>query len=265
MPTVQFIHWKPAEAQEHLAQLKAAGLTVRFEPFRASTLERIKSDPPDLVVIDLDRVPSQGRDVGMNLRIAKATRFVPLVFVGGSKNKVKRVTESLPDAIYSTWDGIENAIKDALQKPLVDPYVPQSTMAGYSGTPLPKKLGIRENTIVNLINPPEGFRATLGDLPKGVRIRKGIRKLPPEEHVITLWFVRSKSTLEKKIRQVRKFATGGRLWIIWPKKSSPLATELTQNDVRQTGLRIRLVDFKICAVDRDWSGLRFSLRKDKSI
>jgi hypothetical protein len=257
---VQYIHWKPEEAKERIGFLQAKGIDVRFEPFQSSTLKNIKKHPPDVVVIDLERLPSQGRDIGIALRVAKSTRFIPLVFVGGASKKVDRVKTSLPDAFYSSWQEIDTVIKDALQRPIRDPIVPESTLSGYSGTPLPKKLGIRENTVINLVSAPEGFIATLGELPNQVSIRKGLRKLRPQEHVITLWFVRSRSALRKRIRRMGIFAIGGGLWIIWPKKTSPLSTELSQSDVRQIGLDSGLVDFKICAVDEDWSGLRFSAR-----
>ncbi|MGH9867829.1 MAG: DUF3052 domain-containing protein [Candidatus Polarisedimenticolia bacterium] len=132
-----------------------------------------------------------------------------------------------------------------------------STPAGYSGTPLPRKLGIKPGARVGLLGAPEGFEATLGDLPEGTRLLRG-RKGP---HDLTLWFTTSRRRLEQGI--AARAASLGRdgLWIAWPKKSSGAATDLSEGDVRRTGLEAGLVDFKICAIDATWSGLKFTRRR----
>ena len=78
---------------------------------------------------------------------------------------------------------------------------------------------------------------------------------------MTLWFLDSLATLEDGISNVAEIAGGGRLWICWPKKASGITTDVTQNDVRRTGLDTGIVDFKICAIDATWSGLCFTRRK----
>ena len=126
--------------------------------------------------------------------------------------------------------------------------------AGYSGTPLPKKLGIKEGTRVALLGAPADF--TLGDLPDGAIVRRG----PRSRADLSLWFVRSKAELLKGIRTVKPRSKGSGLWIVWAKKTSPLFAGVTENDVRDAALAAGMVDFKVCAVDEDWSGLRFNLR-----
>lgn len=213
--------------------------------------------PPDAVVIDLGRLPSHGRDVGVAVRTRASTRTIPLVFVDGADHKVNRTREQLPDAVYTLGATLEPAVRKAIAKPLVDPVVPPSNLAGYSGTPLPKKLGIKADTTVALVGAPENFGSTLGTLPDGTKIRKTLR---PEADV-TLWFLDSLATLEEGISNMAEIAGGGRLWICWPKKASGIATDVTQNDVRRTGLDAGIVDFKICAIDATWSGLCFTRRK----
>jgi hypothetical protein len=196
--------------------------------------------------------------MALGLRKHKATRHVPLVFVGGDPKKVARVRELLPDAAYTTWDAIEAALSDAIAHPPEDPVVPKSTFDAYAGTPLPKKLGIKANSIVTLLNAPEGFEDTLGELPDGAVLRRR----EPDPHGVNLWFVRCRQELEDQIEEMGAFAKGGGLWIAWPKKASGVTSDLSQTVVRRTGLDSGLVDFKICSIDATWSGLRFSHRKD---
>ena len=127
--------------------------------------------------------------------------------------------------------------------------------AGYSGTPLPQKLGIKGGTRVALVGAPERFEETLGPLPPGAALRRDRRG----EADLTLWFVRRASELSGLRRVAAKMGQG--LWICWPKKSSPLASDLNENMVRDAGLDVGLVDYKVCAVDADWSGLKFARRK----
>jgi len=126
--------------------------------------------------------------------------------------------------------------------------------AGYSGTPLPKKLGIKDGMKVALLGAPASF--SLGDLPDGALVRRGARGAAD----LSLWFVRSHAELLKGVRAFKPRSKGSGLWIVWAKKSSPLFAGVTENDVRDAALAVGMVDFKVCAVDDDWSGLRFNLR-----
>ena len=132
-----------------------------------------------------------------------------------------------------------------------------SPAAGYSGTPLPKKLGIKEGSRVALLGAPPGFEHTLGDLPAGATARRGARGAAD----LTLWFVRSRAALRAGMARHASRAAGSGLWICWAKKSSPLQGDVGEREVRETALAAGIVDFKICAVDADWSGLRFAARK----
>ena len=119
-------------------------------------------------------------------------------------------------------------------------------MAGYSGTPLPQKLGIREHSRVRLLAAPEGFGRSLGVVPRA----RG------EADVIVAFFT-SRDRLAKAFGRLRAaLDPAGGLWIAWPKKASGVATDLDENVVREIGLGERLVDNKVCAIDEVWSGLR---------
>jgi hypothetical protein len=163
----------------------------------------------------------------------------------------------LPDATYTPLEGLAQAVETTLANPPSDPVVPESNFAGYSGTPLPKKLGIKAGATLALINAPDEFSSTLGLAPGDVEIAPKARKGAE----VTLWFVLSSEELEREIDNMAAVSGDGRLWICWPKKASGVPTDVTQNVVRATGLAAGIVDFKICAIDETWSGLCFTARK----
>lgn len=135
-------------------------------------------------------------------------------------------------------------------------------MAGYSGTPLPKKLGIKEGTRVALVNAPKDFESELGELPDNVEFIKR----PTKSLDIILFFVLSERALTRDFAKLAtKLKANGMMWISWPKKSSGVSTDLSEQRVREIGLDAGLVDVKVCAIDETWSGLKFVYRlKDRS-
>jgi hypothetical protein len=135
-------------------------------------------------------------------------------------------------------------------------------MAGYSGTPLAKKLGFKEGFRAGLVNAPQGFQKELAPLPNDVQILPEPLSKPLD---LILLFVDSQRALKTQFPKLaRKLVSNGMLWIAWPKKASGVATDLAENDVRQIGLAAGLVDVKICAVNDIWSGLKFVYRlKDR--
>lgn len=131
-------------------------------------------------------------------------------------------------------------------------------MAGYSGTPLAKKLGFKEGFRVGFVNPPRGFQKELGPLSDGVTI--SVARLPKPLDLI-LFFADSQQILKREFPKLaQKLEKNGMLWIAWPKKTSGVATDLSDNSVRKIGLDAGLVDVKVCAVNDIWSGLKFVYR-----
>ena len=150
-------------------------------------------------------------------------------------------------------------------------------MAGYSGTPLPRKLGIGPESAVLLDGAPDGF--TIGDLPPGVRLS---RRTGPGPYDVIVCFCPDRARLARRwpVLHARTTPAGalwiawpkrwtllhervtpaGRLWVCWPKRASGLATDLDENVVRQHGLSHGRVDVKVCAVDDTWSGLKHVVR-----
>jgi hypothetical protein len=131
--------------------------------------------------------------------------------------------------------------------------------AGYSGTPLPKKLGISAGTRVLLANAPPGFTKTLGELPPDVETETDSAKGARFDVIVA--FCPLRASLQKGFsRWKAALARDGGLWIAWPKRTSGVATDLTEAMVREAGLVGGLVDNKVCAIDATWSGLRFVRR-----
>lgn len=260
MARVVLVHWKPEEAKAHVAALRKAGHEVRvLAPGGTPELRTLAGDPPEAIVIDLGRLPSQGRAVATALRQQRATREVPLVFVEGDPEKTARVKALLPDAAYTTWAGLVEALRKAGKaRGRAKPVVP-GTMEAYSGTPLPKKLGIRPGSVVALLGAPEGFaEGTLGALPEGTTVRQDARAT----YDVGLLFVRSKADLARRFPgAVNSMGEPGALWVVWPKQASGTATDLGQQPIREFGLARGLVDYKIAAIDAIWSGLCFTRRK----
>ena len=257
MARIQLVHWKEAEGRERARELRAAGLRVEYEVDGAVALRAAKDEPPDAIVIDLTRLPSHGRGMATALRQSKKTRLVPLVFVGGEPAKVARIEKELPDATYTDWSGAVRAIERALASPPRDAVVPE-LQRFYTDKPLAGKLGLKPDSSLALVEAPEGFERLLGALPKGATLRRGLRGRAD----LVLWFVRSEKELRRALPKWKRAAeSGARIWVAWPKKTSPLAADLTQDLVRTTPHAHGLVDFKICAIDADWSGMCFAKRK----
>ncbi len=259
MPRVRLLHLRPLEAQARIVALSALGYDVAFEPLDdREALKRVWLTPPDAFVFDITRVPSHMRELAIALRTRKATRRVPMVFAGGEPAKAAALREVLPDAAFAAWEEIESALAEAIAHPPESPVVPESLFAGYSGTPLPKKLGIKPGMTVALLDAPESFATTLGQLPEGASLVCDRAEPGP----LAIWFVHSRDRLEEGLpRAAEAVAERGGLWIAWPKQKSGVSADVTQQAVREAGLAAGLVDYKIAALDRTWSGLLFTRRK----
>lgn len=132
-------------------------------------------------------------------------------------------------------------------------------MAGYSGTPLPKKLGIKPGTMVLALNPPKDYAKILGALPAGATV---VAKSPKGGAPIVHLFVTSLAQLERQLPQARKAMTiDGAIWVSWYKMASKIPTDVTEGLIRGRALKTDLVDVKVCAVSDAWSGLKLVVRK----
>jgi hypothetical protein len=212
-------------------------------------LHKLADDPPDAVVIDLDRRPSEGLVMGIHLRRRPATRHTPQVFAGGEPEKVERVRAILPDARYSDWDGLATQLRTAIERPPENPVVPDA-MAPYAGATLEKKLGLTGSATLRLIGAPK-------ELAKKV---EAARQTDGAAELVML-FVRTPTELDEELTgAMDSVAEGGSLWIAWPKGGKGARGDVTQLLVRERGMAAGWVDYKVASLDETWSALRFCRR-----
>jgi hypothetical protein len=135
-----------------------------------------------------------------------------------------------------------------------------TSSAGYSGTPLPTKLGIKPGMRVALLHAPDEIEETLGELPEGVRLQHGLRRSQRVDLIVG--FVKDREHLARNIPWlVTTLPPAGALWVAWPKRAAKIATDMTEDAVRDIALPLGWVDVKVCAIDGTWSGLKLVLRK----
>ena len=132
-------------------------------------------------------------------------------------------------------------------------------MAGYSGTPLAKKLGFKEGYRVRIKNAPDDYLDLVSPQPENVQVSKSMRKNVDIFH----FFTRSSSELKTQLpKLISAIDQNGMIWISWPKKSSGVSSSVTEDTIRSVALPLGLVDVKVCAVDETWSGLKLVIRKE---
>ena len=139
------------------------------------------------------------------------------------------------------------------------PNRPKPAPAGYSGTPLSKKLGIKSGMSVAVLHGPEDFKKTLGTLPEGVELHTSLRS---QQVDLVIAFVKERRHLAQNFgRLVAILPSDGVLWVAWPKKASRVMTDMSDGAIREIALPTGWVDIKVCAIDATWSGLKLMLRK----
>jgi hypothetical protein len=131
--------------------------------------------------------------------------------------------------------------------------------AGYSGTPLARKLGFKPAMRAHYVNAPHGLAALLGPLPDGARVLARAA----DDLDLALLFVTERRELERRLPGLHaKLAPAGMIWVAWPKRASKVPTDMTEDVVRDVALPRGLVDVKVCAIDETWSGLKLVIRKE---
>lgn len=255
MTLVRLIHWHDAEREERAERVRDAGFECDASAFGPRYGEEVRKEPPDIYLIDLSRLPSHGREAGVYLRGSQFQGHVPVVFVDGLPEKVDRVREELPDAIYCRWRQVKRALQQASRQKLAPKKRLPSDSGPYSGTPLWKKLGLKPGGSLALAGAPEGLaERCFADLPADCTLRSRAAGKPN----VVVWFVRSQAQFRRELASKRRFARGGGLWVAWPKKASEIQTDLARDFIRRALLDDGLVDIKVCAVDQTWSGMRFA-------
>jgi CheY-like chemotaxis protein len=258
---VRLVCWNEELAAERVRALAGSGFEIDGSPLKPSGLiGQFKQLAPAAVLIDLDRLPSHGREVGVALRQSPATRHIPLVFAGGAPEKLERIRQELPDAVFVDWKRVVPSLKKAAARPLSNPVKPPAHMERYKGSTLATKLGLKPNTQVALIRPSEDFEELVGEWPEGVDIESKFTARTD----LAIWFIRSRAELLTVAGYLGvNLRRGVSAWICYPKQSGRFKIDCNENSVREACLAEGLVDYKICSVDADWSGIKVTLKKTR--
>lgn len=238
MPRALILHYKPAEALPLAERVPKA--------FRG-----IRENPPAVIVIDLMRMPSYGRAMGVLLRQSKSLRAIPVVFVEGDPEKSDLVSRTLPGAIVAPWDRLGPALRRAIASQPAAPRPPAP-----HDTPLLRKLRISEGSVIALLHEPKGIRAKLSPLPKRARIQL---EMDGADKVIV--FFKSMAALSRELPSLaNSMRRGMTLWIVWPKKAGNAAGDLSAPAIWEMCRSYRLAVGRVCAFDETWSALAFTRR-----
>lgn len=255
MARIRLLHSKAAEAAPVLNAICKAGHTVEYdEQFSSELLRQWRKDPPDVFVIDLSRLPSHGKEIAIALRQSPATRRKPVVFCQGAKEKAENLRALLPDALYCGLQDLPAALQEAVETKHVDGALPVPMMDRYGGRTLAQKLGIKAGSRIALLQPPPRFEAVLGKLPENAEFVEA-------DGDVTLCFLHDPDALRQSFSEMRRHAGKTKLWMLWRKKTAKDHCGITEPAVRETGLSVGLVDYKICSVDKNWSGMLFARKR----
>jgi hypothetical protein len=261
---LRLICWNEADAAARAILLRRAGYRVIADPPEnaGGMVRYFRELAPDGVVIDLDRLPSHGRELGLSLRASRNTSHLPLVFAGGVPAKIEIVRAAIPDAIFTSWDnGIAAVIEHAMAQPkpprLRSRELPRQTGPGS----LERKLDIKPQTHFAIVYTHRSEEPWLDELLSSVPVDAVRQPHINAATTLALFSVSTRRDLIRTFEQARSsLPPKASLWIIHPKQTSPLAADFNQDDVREAGLAHGFVDYKVCAVDKDWSALKFARR-----
>lgn len=258
MAVIQLIHWNEKEAHLRSLYLQSQGHIVHHTiPSGKKLRTQIVGNKTELIIISLERIPSQGRDMALWLRKNGSTRNIPIAFVEGSKTKVSAIQQLLPDAAFHSWKTIAAAIESIIITAPKHPVIPDSVFAAYRKKSVPEKLGLNPGMHVFLIDAPADDKVQKDLLPDHVCQCEDASKAD-----IIVCFITTKPDMIHHLARLHSYNKP--IWFCWPKRASKMKSELTQQMVRETGLAAGFVDYKICSISSTWSGLLFRRRKLKA-
>jgi hypothetical protein len=262
--TLRLICWNEADASARATSLERAGYRVIADPPENSggMVRYFRELAPDAVVIDLDRLPSHGRELGLSLRASKSTSHLRLIFAGGLPAKIELVRAAIPDAIFTPWNtGVPTAIERAIAQP-DPPRLPSREPSRKTGPgSLERKLDIKPHVHFVIVSATRSDSAWLNELLTSVPEGAIRQRRTDATTTLALFPVATRRDLMRAFEQARaSLPPKASFWIVHPKQTSPLAADFNQDDVREAGLAHGFVDYKVCAVDKDWSALKFARR-----
>lgn len=255
---VRFIHWKTEEAYPLVRLMEQAGFVVEFDELRYPDLMReVKANPPDVIVIDLSRLPSHGRETGLGFRQNKATRGIPLVFLNGIAEKVARIQVELPDATFTHTEQLITVLQQLPPSSASTLVVPKSHMERFAGTSLAGKLGLKPELIVFLSHVPDDVSKLLvAEGGSCVFVRRWSGKVQ-----LAILFLSELRDLTAATALLNGPAVDIPVWLCWQKKSANPDTLITENMLRDAAVSVGWVDYKVCSINSLWSGIKVGRRK----
>jgi hypothetical protein len=258
---VRLVCWKEEQAEQRAEEITAVGYRVEASSLRVAGafITHFKTLNPAAVVIDLDRLPSHGREVAITLRGSKTTRHIPIVFAGGADEKVARIRTELPDAVFTSWKKLSSALRHAIDSPPLHPAQLAPHMQRWGDSSLPRKLGITSGMQVALLcRAEDALQEIIGDLPEGASIVSRASR----ETRLMLYAVHSLQELDTVIDHAYvHLPKGASFWIVHPKTGGKQRINFNQNDVRNLASSRGFVDYKVCSVNAIWSALKFARKK----
>jgi CheY-like chemotaxis protein len=258
MARIRLFHWKSEEASPIADTLRHAHFEVDYdEQFSPQLLRAVRQTPPDAVVIDLSRLPSHGREIATALRGNKHTRQIPVLFLGGTPDKVDIVRQKLPDAAYCDRPRLVAALRKCIRERPENPVVPEQMMDRYAGRTAAQKLGVAAGARVAVIDAPRDYARVIGVLPEGVEFDEA----SPAGCAVAIWFIEDPEAYLAALPRMRKAAVSSKLWVAWPKKAARKDSLSSENMIRDMAIETGLVDYKVCSINETWSGLCFALKK----
>jgi CheY-like chemotaxis protein len=256
MPRIRLVHWREAEARLLADALREDGHAVDYEAeIGPGLMRQLRAARPDVLVIDLSRLPSQGKAVAALVRRTKHTQEIPILFHAGLPEKVDAVRSAFPDELYApSLAHLRKALKGVRLVPAGAAPARAGGIANPNRTAA-EKLGIRAGAKVGVLNPPREYLRVLGALPDAVEFAEdGVLQQ------LLLWFVHDAEEFRARLPEARAWAARTKLWVLWRKQATGKSV-LTQLEIRRLAGVFGLVDYKICSVDDTWSGMLFALRK----
>ena len=223
-------------------------------------MRALREGPPRAVIIDLSRAPARGRDVALMIRQSPRTRPIPILFVGGAEPKKRAIQEQVPDAIFLSWEEVKDALEAVLRGQLRVAPEAHTLFEVYRGRSLGQKLAIKESERISVIDPPLDFHRSLGELPPGLVWINGL----DESADLVLLFVKQLEELRACLDTILKLDFTPRLWICWPKKKSPIRSELSAPVIQDQARSRGLSEYKVCSIDEIWTGKLFRLPGKRS-
>jgi len=255
--TIKLISWHE-DVKAKAAALKQPGARIDTTPLirLSGAVGELARLNPAVLVLDLDKLPSNSREIALVMRSSKSARHIPVLFAGGAPEKIVRIRTENPNGIFVQWPEAPQALAALLRQPPSTP--PVMPPRDFSTTPLPKKLGIHADMQIALIAAPDAFQELLGDLPENATITT---RITPKT-ALALCFVRSLNDLAATLDLLTlRLPKQSSVWIIHPKRAGKYHVDFNQNHVRDHTLAVGLVDYKVCSIDADWSALKFAWRK----